>query len=179
VLERYKNVDGIAAAWRLAAPRLPGATLRVVGRGREARTVEELVADLPGRVVWTPALPTADVVRALDESSVLLLPSRSEGLPRVALEALLRGRPVIGGRAGGIPDAVRHEVNGLLVDPEDPQEIADALARVLTDRELLERLAAACRPSVAPWLQTAEEYARSVRAVVAQASRSELTARGR
>ena len=47
VLELYKNIDGLAAAWRLAAPRLPGAQLHIVGRGTRAEVVEALVRDLP------------------------------------------------------------------------------------------------------------------------------------
>ena len=166
VLERYKNLDGLAAAWRLAAPRAPGARLRIVGKGRERAIVERLVSDLPTQTEWTPELTPTEVVRALDESSLLVLPSRSEGLPRVALEALLRGRPVVGARAGGIPDAVQHETNGLLVAVGDPQALADALVRALADRALLERLAAAARASVAQWMQTADEYARNVRELV-------------
>jgi glycosyltransferase involved in cell wall biosynthesis len=113
VLERYKNVDGLADAWRLAAPRLPGVTLELVGDGSRTHVVERLLADLPDQTVWHRRLPPAGVADALDRSTALVLPSHSEGLPRVAVEAFARGRPVVGGAAGGIPDAVRHEENGL------------------------------------------------------------------
>jgi glycosyltransferase involved in cell wall biosynthesis len=106
------------------------------------------------------------VARALDEASLLLLPSFSEGLPRVAMEAFARGRPVIGARAGGIPDIVQDDVNGLLVDPHDPASIANALVRALGDRELLERLAAGAGADAAKWLQTPEEFARRMRELV-------------
>src|SRR5207253_319157 len=49
VLERYKNVDGLADAWRLAAPRVPGAQLRLVGAGTLQPVVEQLLRDVPGR----------------------------------------------------------------------------------------------------------------------------------
>jgi glycosyltransferase involved in cell wall biosynthesis len=166
VLERYKNVDGLAAAWRLAAPRVPDARLHVVGRGRETAAVDRLVAELPGQTSWTPRLAPAEVAAALDESSLLVLPSFSEGLPRVAMEAFARGRPVIGARAGGIPDIVDDEVNGLLVDPHDPGTIADALVRALGDAELLENLAAGAAESASKWLQSPEEYARQMRELV-------------
>ena len=106
VLERYKNVHAIADAWRLAAPRVPGATLRIVGDGRHRDVVEGLLRDLPGRVTWDRRLETPAMVRALDDAWLLLLASRSEGTPRVVLEALCRGRAVVGARAGGIPDVV-------------------------------------------------------------------------
>jgi glycosyltransferase involved in cell wall biosynthesis len=166
VLERYKNVSGLAAAWRRAAPQVPGARLRVVGAGRETELISRLVADVPGRTEWTRRLSPDEVAQALDEATVLLLPSFSEGLPRVAMEAFARGRPVIGARAGGIPDIVEDGVNGLLVDPHDPESIAAALVRVLSDRPLAERLAAGAAASAVQWLQPPEVYARRLRELV-------------
>src|SRR5207244_7832589 len=93
VLELYKNVDGLADSWRLAAPQVPAATLRIVGRGSRADVVERLVAELPEQTTWTPRLATTEVAGAMDESTVLVLPSRSEGMGRGVVEALLRGRP--------------------------------------------------------------------------------------
>ncbi|HSC90720.1 MAG TPA: glycosyltransferase family 4 protein [Gaiellaceae bacterium] len=163
VLERYKNVDGLAAAWRLAAPRVPEARLCLVGRGLHVPVVERLVADLPGQTSWTPSLSAPDVVQALDESTLLLLPSRSEGTPRVIIEALARGRAVVAGRVGGIPDLVRDGVEGLLVDPDDPRGIADAVVRVLSDRALAERMGAAAAARASGWTYDAREYARRMR----------------
>lgn len=166
VLERYKNVAGLAEAWRRATPQVPHAKLRLVGSGRETAVIERLVADLPGQTEWTPRLAPAEVAQALDESSLLVLPSFSEGLPRVAMESFARGRPVVGARAGGIPDIVEDGVNGVLVDPEDAGSIADGLVRVLGDRSELERLAAGAAASSGRWLQTPEEFARKMRELV-------------
>jgi glycosyltransferase involved in cell wall biosynthesis len=166
VLERYKAVELLAEAWRLAAPRVPEAQLRLVGRGTMTATVERLVADLPGQTTWTPALETPHVARALDGAHVLVLPSRSEGLPRIAVEALCRGRGIVGTSAGGIPDLVVDGENGLLVPPEDVEALAQALVRALSDRVLAERLGADARRSVEPWIASPEEYARRVRALV-------------
>ncbi len=166
VLERYKNIDGIVAAWRRAAPRVPEATLVLVGNGRHTELVEALVRDFPGQTVWHRSLPTAEVVQALDDSWGLLLPSRSEGTPRVILESLSRGRLVIGGRAGGIPDVVRDGENGFLVGPEDVAAIAEAMVRVLSDRALAERRGAAALADAEPWQYTPEEYAANVAALV-------------
>ncbi len=163
VLERYKDVDGLAAAWRLAAPRLPGVVLRIVGTGSRTHVVEGLVQS-----EWTPRVPNDEIPEVLDASTCLVLPSRSEGLGRIVVEALCRGRPVVATRVGGITDLVRDGENGLLVPPRDPAALAGALVRVLTDRALAERLAAAARPSVEPWLATPEDYARRTRELVEQ-----------
>jgi glycosyltransferase involved in cell wall biosynthesis len=157
VLERYKNIDGLARAWHLAAPRSPGAQLRLVGRGSERAVVEQLVHELPGETTWVERLTQADVARALDEATCLLLPSRSEGLGRVIVEAFLRGRPVVAMRVGGIRDIVEDGLDGLLVETE--AELADALVRVLGDRQLAERLGAAARHSAERWIATPEEFA--------------------
>lgn len=166
VAERYKNIDGLAAAWRLAAPRLPGVTLELVSNGRRAAVVEQLVHDVPAQTVWHRRLEPAEVADLLDRSWALVLPSFSEGLPRVAIESLVRGRPVIGSRAGGIPDAVSDEENGLLVPPGDAPALADALVRFASDRTLAERLAAAARPSASELVTSPEEYARRVAGMV-------------
>ena len=166
VLERYKAVDVLAEAWRLAAPRVPDATLRIVGRGTLREVAERLVAEGGGRVTWDESLPTPKVARALDQATVLVLPSRSEGLGRVVVEAFCRGRAVVGSRVGGIPDLVADGETGLLVPPEDAHALADVLVRALSDRPLAERLGAAARLAIEPWLATPEEYARDVRDLV-------------
>ena len=168
VLERYKNVDGLAEAWRRAAPRIPEARLRIVGRGTLARVVERLVADLPGQTSWSPRLTQPEVAAVLDESTALVLPSRSEWMGRVVVEAFCRGRAVLGSRVGGIPDLVEDGVNGLLVDPHDTNGLAEALIRLLTDRELAERLGAGAHESAAQWTITPEEFARRIRSLVRQ-----------
>ena len=139
VLERYKGIDVLAEAWRLARP---DATLRIVGSGSCASLVEEL------GVRWDRRLTPEEVSRALDESTVLILPSRSEGMGRVVVEAQCRGRAVIGSRVGGIPDLVREGENGLLVEPEDPEALAEALLRILADAEFATQLGAEARAGV-------------------------------
>ena len=160
VLEPYKGIDVLAEAWRLAAPRVPEARLRVVGSGSRSSVVEELVG---GRVSWTRALTSEEVARALDDSTVLVLPSRSEGMGRIVVEAQCRGRAVIASRVGGIPDLVRHDQNGLLVEPGDSAALAEELVRVLSDRGLASRLGASAREGVGQVLGTPEEYASRLR----------------
>jgi len=163
VLELYKNIDGLVAAWRLAQRRVPDARLRIVGAGTRADLVRRLVAD--GLATWDERLDTAGIASALDGASLLVLPSRSEGMGRVVIEAFLRARPVIGSAVGGIRDLVTDGDNGLLVDPE-PEAIADALVRVLGDRDELERLAAGARRAGQAWIVAPEEYARRLRELV-------------
>jgi glycosyltransferase involved in cell wall biosynthesis len=166
VLERYKAVDVLADAWRLAARRVPDARLDLVGRGTLRDVAEHLVAELPAQTRWTESLSTPEVARALDDASVLVLPSRSEGLGRVVVEAFCRGRGVVGSRVGGIPDIVVDGETGILVQPGNASALAEALVRVLSDRALAERLGAAAHAAVQHWLATPEEYASRIRELV-------------
>jgi glycosyltransferase involved in cell wall biosynthesis len=163
VFERYKNVDGLAAAWDLVAQTSPAA-LRLVGTGSRTNIAARLVRERGVR--WDERLTPDGVAEALDESWVLVLPSRSEGMGRVIVEAFCRGRGVVGTRAGSIPDLVEDGVSGLLVEPGDPAALARALVRVLGDRALADQLGQGARAAAAPWLQTPEEYARRVRELV-------------
>jgi glycosyltransferase involved in cell wall biosynthesis len=163
VLERYKGVDVLAEAWPRIAARVPDATLRVVGDGPLAAVVERLDAQ------WDRRLTSDEVARALDAASLLVLPSRSEGLPRIVIEAFCRGRAVVGTAAGGIPDIVEDGVSGLIVPPENADALADAVVRCLSDRPLLERLSAGARSNARPWLQTPEEFAQRTLELVERA----------
>jgi glycosyltransferase involved in cell wall biosynthesis len=166
VLERYKAVDVLVEAWRRASEQVPAAQLRIVGRGTMSAAVEKLVADLPQCTSWVPRLTTAEVATALDEATVLVLPSRSEGLGRVVIEAFCRGRGVIGSRVGGIPDLVEDGANGVLVSPGDAKALAAALVQVLSDKGLAERYGQAARDSVRPWIVTPDEFAVRTRELV-------------
>jgi glycosyltransferase involved in cell wall biosynthesis len=81
-------------------------------------------------------------------ASVFCLPCRvldddRDGIPNVLVEAMATGVPVVTTGISGIPELVSHERNGLLVEPEDPEALADALMRLHSDRELAGRLARA------------------------------------
>jgi len=159
VLERYKAFDTLVAAWRLVAARVPEASLHVVGDG----SLRDLV---PVRAEWSTRLTSEGVAAAMDDAWLVCLPSRSEGLPRVALEAAARGRAIVGGNRAGIPDVVEDGVNGYLVDPDDAQGLADALVRILSDHDLADRLGAAARRTGEEWGVTPTEYAQKLRRLV-------------
>jgi colanic acid/amylovoran biosynthesis glycosyltransferase len=166
VLERYKAFDTLTEAWRRVAPQVPGAVLHIVGDGTMRERAEQLVTDLPEQAEWSRRLSAEEVATAMDDAWVVCLPSRSEGLPRVALEAACRGRAIVGGNRAGIPDVVRDGENGLLVDPDDAGALAAALVRILGNDATAARLGAAARKTGEEWGITPGEYAATVRALV-------------
>ena len=166
VLEAYKNIDGLAAAWRRVARELPEARLVIVGTGSRRDVVDALVAELPEHVEHIEELLPSEVSEQMDRSTALVLPSRSEGLGRVLVEAMARGRGIVASRVGGIPDVARADHEALLVEPGDVGELADALVRVLGDRPLAERLGRAAFERFQEWDTTPAEYAARVRSLV-------------
>lgn len=163
VLERYKNIDALAAAWRIVAARVPHARLHLIGAGRQSAVAESLVRE---GVRWDRRLEPAAVAAALDDARVLVLPSPAEGLGRVVIEAFLRGRTVVGARSGGIPDIVDEGRTGLLVDAGDVEALAQAIERVLVEPGLAEQLGSAAHEASGRWLSTPDEYADRVLDVV-------------
>jgi glycosyltransferase involved in cell wall biosynthesis len=170
VLERYKDPHTLAEAWRIAAPKVPEARLVVVGRGPRQPLVDQLVSEFPTRVRAVSWLEPPQVARLLDDSTLLALSSAegAEGVPRVIMEAFVRGRPVVATAVGGVPDIVEPGRNGFVVEPGNPEQFADALVRALTDRKLTEQLAAGAWEDGRGSQWSPESYAGAVRGMVDQ-----------
>ena len=96
-------------------------------------------------VIFLGALAPEAVAAALHAADLVVLPSRGDGLPVSIVEAMANGRPVLATRAGGTAEVVQHGVTGLLVDAEQPDQLAAALATLATDRSGLQRMADAGR----------------------------------
>lgn len=146
-LEPAKSVDVLIEAWRIVAQRVPGARLSLAGDGsrREALERQATLAGLGDSVRFEGAVSRNDVRDLLDRSRVLVLPSRSEGLGRVILEAFARARPAVATRVGGIPELVIEGETGLLVSPENPEALAKALAELLCAPETTAAMGRAAR----------------------------------
>ncbi len=108
-------------------------------RRRLLGIIEEL--GIASHVQWEGYAPFGpELFGQLDRADILVLPSLSEGTPRVLVEARARGVPVVATSVGGIPSSVRHGEDGLLVPPRDPEAIASAVTRIICDGPLRRRL---------------------------------------
>jgi glycosyltransferase involved in cell wall biosynthesis len=125
---------------------LDGATLRLTlaGPGELPPQGEALVARSPA-VDWAGWLGPPEKDALLREAEVLVMPSRSEGLPMALLEAMAYGMAAVATEVGGIPEVVDDGVDGLLVPNEDPAALAAALTGLAADPERRQRLGAAAR----------------------------------
>ena len=132
-LETVKGVDLLLDAFALVCRRFPDARLRILGDGSQRRQLEaqSCALGLADRVTFAGMVD--DIAPALQLSSACVLPSRAEGMPNVLLEAMACGVPVVATAVGGCPDIISDGRNGLLVAPEDPGALADAIGAVFSD----------------------------------------------
>jgi glycosyltransferase involved in cell wall biosynthesis len=143
-----KGVDTLLDAFRGLLAQIPNAELEIVG-GRD--TVEHGVGErlrgeleaLSAAIRWRGPLGfNPDLFQTLADADVLVVPSRSEGTPRVLIEARAFGCPVIGTRVGGIPTSISDGIDGLLISPNDPPALTAAMLSIARDAELRSRLVA-------------------------------------
>jgi glycosyltransferase involved in cell wall biosynthesis len=128
-----KQVDRLLPALALLAPSVPEVALAIVGDGSEAPALTELAIEhhLGPRVLFAGLRPHREIATWLAAADVFVLPSATEGLPLVVLEALAAGTPVVASRVGGIPECIREGETGLLVDPKGVAPLAEALLAAL------------------------------------------------
>lgn len=119
----------------------------LVGDGPDSERVDRLIRqhDLVGRVAQTGWIDSGDVEDQLRQSDLLTMPSLSEGLPVVGIQALAWGLALVCSRAGGLVELVDDRVNGRLSKPGDEQGFAAGLRWCLEDRQRLLSLKQASR----------------------------------
>ena len=155
-LHEVKGQRHLIAALATLAERGISVCCRFVGDGPDRAELEGLVdkLGLGGSVEFLGQRMRSDVLELLAGTDILVAPSvptsggKREGLPVVLIEAMAAGVPVVASHLSGIPELVENEVTGLTVPPGDPAAIADALARLLADRPLRQRLARAGRERI-------------------------------
>lgn len=129
----------------LPKERYPDAKLMVVGDGPQRPELEAMIRAL-GLTDRVEMLGTRhDVPEILATLDIFALPSRREGLPLALLEAMAASLPVVACAVGGVPEAITSDDLGLLVRPEDPEALSQALARLIDEAQLRATLGRAAR----------------------------------
>jgi glycosyltransferase involved in cell wall biosynthesis len=140
VLIPLKGIHHLIHAFSRVAPEFPEARLVIVGREENPEYAEELRRDvaklgLDSRVVFLGEVSQAELADYMRQAAVFVLPSLSEGLGRVVVEAMATGTPVIGSDIGGIPEMVQEGQTGFLVPPGDEKVLAERLKWILSNPE--------------------------------------------
>ena len=146
---RYeKGIDVLLQAWYLVHQQAPQAQLIIVGSGYLQAQLECMARELGIAASIEFAGLQSDVPGQLHRGSMAVLPSRWEGMPNALLEAMACGLPCVATRVSGSEDIIQHEVNGLLVESEDYQAMAQALLTLLRDPGLAQKYRRNARETV-------------------------------
>jgi glycosyltransferase involved in cell wall biosynthesis len=151
-----KGLDTLLDACGLLRDRGVAFELALFGDGplRDALVARARALHLDEHVRFGGAVPQEEIARQLRACHAFVLPCRRDragdmdGIPTVFMEAMATGRPVVSCALSGIPELVRDEETGLIVPPDDPGALADALVRLAGDATLRARLGTAARALV-------------------------------
>ena len=131
MFEKIKNVEKISNQ------------IAYVGRDSNEKGIDILKkaeSEINGNVVYCTDRSWEEAMNVIKSSSVVVVPSRMESLPTVVKEAFYLNVPVIGTNVGGIPELISHNKTGILVSPENPGEIANAVNELLSNPEKVDKL---------------------------------------
>jgi glycosyltransferase involved in cell wall biosynthesis len=147
-LTREKGLFEAVEAIKIIAgdPNLLDIEFLIAGSGPAQTSLEAQIKEmgLATRIKLIGSLVGSDKIRFLQQSDVFVFPSYHEGLPYSILESLAAGTPVIASNVGGVPDAVINGTHGLLIEPRDPVQIADAIRKLASDSNLVRLMSENC-----------------------------------
>jgi glycosyltransferase involved in cell wall biosynthesis len=181
VLIPRKGVHHLIDAFASISAHFPQVSLILVGHADNkayVATLHEQVKRLclEERVQFVDQVPQQELAAWMRNACVFVLPSTSEGLGRVVIEAMATGRPVIGSRVGGIPGMIENGTTGFLVPPADASALAERLDWVLTHPAEAHVMGCSARAFAKHYFSTAA-YVQGYRQVIA-AAQALLTGRG-
>jgi glycosyltransferase involved in cell wall biosynthesis len=135
-----KGADILIKAFQQIARQFPDHHLKIAGFGPDREFFDNLRMAEDRIEIISPA-PHPLVLQLISACSVFVLPSRTEGLSRVLLEAMAFRKPIIASRVGGTPACIADGHNGLLFESNNAEDLAEKLKRVLSDQKLAATLA--------------------------------------
>jgi phosphatidyl-myo-inositol dimannoside synthase len=148
--ERYKGMDTLIQAMPRLLLRWPDVQLVMVGAGDDREWLVNLARDsgVQRHVHFLSGLTDAELSACYAAAELFALPSRAEGFGIVYLEAMARGKPVIGGAHGGAPEVIQDGVTGYLVQHGDTVQLATSIDALLSNPELAREMGARGRERV-------------------------------
>ena len=150
-LVRRKGVDQLIRATPRIASKHPDVSVLIVGAGPILSDLRGL-ADRLGvsdRVTFLGSTTHREVPRLFAAADLFVLPSRNEGVPRVILEAMASGLPVVATNVGGVSEAIDDGKTGFLIPPDDTHALTTRISSLLDDPHLVGRVGSAARRNIA------------------------------
>lgn len=147
-LDRLKGVDSLLQALRRLSDEQIPAHLDILGDGPERGRLEQQAQQLGISHLVCFHGEVHGVAPYLQRASLFVLPSLSEGMPNVVLEAMACGLPAVVTRVGGTTEMIHDGVNGVLVEPGNPEQLCAAMKNILLDEEIQRKLGEEARKTV-------------------------------
>ena len=135
-LHRGKNVINLVKTFKI----LDNYTLDIIGKGPDEENLKQIVKEFNLNVNFLGLFPNNEIPEIINQYNIFLLPSISEGNPKVLLEAMSCGIACIGTNIEGINNIIKHKVNGILCDT-DPESIAEAVLSLDNNKQLMQKIA--------------------------------------
>jgi N-acetyl-alpha-D-glucosaminyl L-malate synthase BshA len=128
----------------------PKTVALIVGDGPERENLKTLAKELGvwDKIIFSGHVPNAQLPSYENSCDLFVIPSREEGFGVAAAEAMACGKPIVGTTAGGLNETIDHNRTGLLVEPDNPKQLAEAIKRILNNDELATQLGDNAREKV-------------------------------
>jgi glycosyltransferase involved in cell wall biosynthesis len=136
-ISKAKGVNSLFESFLKIKLKQPELKLLLIGqKGKNYTIPNSIIKELNKSIHLLGYLPQKEVARYMRTAEIVILPSLSEGLPKVLCEALACGTPVIGTRIAGIDEIIIDEKNGILVSPNNIDELTTSIEKILSSKEL-------------------------------------------
>lgn len=170
-LRPVKGVRYLIESMSIIKQRYRNIRLLIVGDGKDRQNLEELAKklNLARCISFTGQVPNETVAEYMAASDLFILPSLSEGFPVTASEAMASGLPIVATRVRGMPDIVREDENGFLVESKNPEQIAERVLLLLGDDGLRERISKSNREQAKQY--SWQSVARSLEGIYSEVTR--------
>ncbi|MEO6632089.1 MAG: glycosyltransferase family 4 protein, partial [Mucilaginibacter sp.] len=140
-LAEKKGIYQLAKAWNIVNKAIPDARLLVLGKGPQQKVRDYLNAGTNSSVIFNGHVTTEELYKHLKESVISVFPSYAEAFALAPLEAMACGTAVINSNRTSGPELIAHEINGLLVNPDDVEQIASSIIYLLNNSDVCAQLA--------------------------------------
>jgi glycosyltransferase involved in cell wall biosynthesis len=144
-LEYKKGIDLLISVMNHTLSEYDNLVFTIVGKGSLESKIEAVAKKYPKRIKILGQIPHSFIPNILSSATILLMPSYSEGLPTVCLEALASGIPVVASNIGGIPEIIINGKTGYLFPPGNEKICIDNVLKLLENKPLRKRMRQTCR----------------------------------
>lgn len=141
-LRPVKGVEYLIKAMNIIHEKLPDTDLLIVGNGPDRDKLETLAQELnlQNRIFFVGNVSNEKIPEYMAKADLFVLPSLSEGFPLVIAEAMASGLPIVTTNVGGLPDIVKNGENGFLVEPKNPEALADKIMLLLNNKNTCKKI---------------------------------------